>query len=209
MSSIPPTIGDHFRELRADLAAERHRSPGLFHCWLHSRGELRPDTRDGVLADCVGLPIVTTTRWPNPHSGTIHTSCFLGEPDLYEKFRPNAQEARRNLVLLLGRLNRDARHTSLGPVEAWMADLCRYLPSSTGPPLFVRRQWVCQWPRCNLPPYRILLTENNEASQEKYQRLCSEHGEPLTVFGLERLEQDVFTASIVMIDDLLDQGQNT
>src|SRR3954447_12624512 len=159
MTSRSLTLGDEFRRLREEFASLGHQAPGLFHCWLRSQGDLRTQAVDQVVFQLSSLSVVEVTRWPNPQTGIVDTSCFYGDPRLFDGFQPLAKRARRNLVFLLEAGRRRVLHSFYGPLEAWMADLHHIYGESSTSPISVRTYHVCQWPRTQLGPFQEIVPD--------------------------------------------------
>lgn len=217
MSSTGSTLGNEFRCLREQFEEESSRYPGLHHCWIWSACSIRPGTLEKVLPEIVALPVVGITDWPDRDQGIVHYNCFLGESALTERFRPLAERARLALVSLLKATKHNVLHHRLGPVEAWLADVCHVYRENPSSEVSVRQETVYQWHRTGAAPFRIVVPRNDEEARVPTSMLdfwgyresirlreFVKYKPPSLHFWIDRLNYNVFRASSLFIRDILD-----
>jgi hypothetical protein len=207
MPSSTHTVLDAFRRLRADFEEGSRQHPGLNHFWVRAVNFVSDKVLDWV-ANTFGKAIVEVTKWPDP-DGTVEYSCFLGDADQCRRFRELAQSARTAFAKFLESAGQEVGHTAYDPHVAWVGDLYSMAAESQSPVLRVRQQLLGEWAgaggRGSLVPM-----PDDEQNERHLEWMRKRLGEPVAVHRFQRLEHDVFTASVAMLDLIIhDAGETT
>jgi hypothetical protein len=123
----------------------------------------------------------------------------LGDEDQLAQFKELARRARSTFSTFLAAEGIEPFHVAYAPHVAWVADVY-HMGADNDVPL-LRVHGLLLWEQSAVRgPVALYQLPDDEQNRARLQKMRDRFGEPTAVHCHQRLEQDVFTASAIMID---------
>ncbi len=208
---MPPkaqTVAEAFRHLRAEFEDGSHQFPGLDHFWVLAAAFASDKVLEAI-ARKFGKALAEVTKWPDTE-GLVEYSCFLGGTDTFTRFRELARDARTAFTQFMRGANRLRWQTAYDahPHVAWMADVYAMAADSDAPLLRVEHLLVGEYAAVAGPQSLVYMPDDKQ-NKARLKRMEKRLGQPRAVHRLQRMEQDIFSASVGMLDTILHDASET